>query len=245
MTEPVSGGNNDYYLPDKKTASKSGQGLADPEAFLKILVAQMKYQNPMQPQDSAAFISQLTQMASMEQMYNVSRSMELMAREYGISRYYQLIGQQVSLFNDDKTITGRVGGITFKNSNPYFYLGESPGSELYTIDQLINVTTITNVNELLPYLALTGRQVTIKDGDSLITGPVEKVLAQNGSVLVRVAGSDYNAGQIIELHNIVEQTKPDPDPGIVDESITSEDAVPPNEDTSTGKTTQEPVLSPE
>jgi len=244
MTEPVSASNNDYYLPDKKTASKSEQGLADPEAFLKILVAQMKYQNPMQPQDSAGFISQLTQMASMEQMYNVSSSMELMAREYGISRYYELIGQQVSLFNGDETVTGRVGGITFNNGNPYFYLGASPDGELYTIDQLINITTITNVNELLPYLNLSGRQVTIKDGDSLITGLVEKVLMQNGSVLVRVLGTDYSADQIIELHNIVEQigTNPDPD---TDESMTDEETVHPEEDTGIGETTQEPLSTPE
>ncbi len=37
------------------------------ENFMKLFTTQLKYQNPMQPQDSSAFLSQLAQMSSLEQ----------------------------------------------------------------------------------------------------------------------------------------------------------------------------------
>jgi len=205
MTEAISGSNNDYYLPDKNKTVKEQQGLADPEAFLKILVAQMKYQNPMQPQDSETFISQLTQMASMEQMYNMGRSMDKMAAQYEMARYFQLIGQQVSIVNKDQIITGQVGGVTIYGEQPSFYLDGDFNGEHYTLGQVINITSNANNNSLLPYLNLVDRQVTVKDGNSEITGIIEKVLMQNGNVLVTIDGSEYSVGQIIELHSMPEE----------------------------------------
>ena len=36
-------------------------------SFMKLFVTQLKYQNPMQPQDSGAFLSQLAQFSGLEQ----------------------------------------------------------------------------------------------------------------------------------------------------------------------------------
>lgn len=206
MAEPIGASGSDYYLPDKKQAAKEQKGLTDPDAFLKILVAQMKYQNPMEPQDSATFITQLSQMASMEQMYNVSRSMDKMATKYEMARYFQLIGRQVSLIRDNELITGCVGGLSFKNGKPYFYLGGALNGEQFTLDQVINVAGDISHNELLPYLALVGQEVVINDGATAITGTVEKALLQNGTVMVRVNGTDYEAINIVELLGATRET---------------------------------------
>lgn len=199
MPEAISGSNSDYYLPDKKQPAKEAKGLADTDAFLKILVAQMKYQNPMEPQDSATFITQLSQMASMEQMYNVSQSMDKMATEYEAARYYQLIGRQVSISTDGELITGRVGGLSFKEGKPYFYLDGAPNGGQYLLEQVVNVTGDSGENELLPYLSLVDRIVSLKDGDSIISGQVEKALLLNGAVQVTINGTKYPAINIIEV----------------------------------------------
>ncbi|KJS10878.1 MAG: hypothetical protein VR67_16450 [Peptococcaceae bacterium BRH_c8a] len=222
MTEAISSSSNDYYLPDKNK-TKEQQGLADPAAFLKILVAQMKYQNPMQPQDSETFISQLTQMASMEQMYNMGQSMDKMATQYEMARYFQLIGQQVSLVNEDEIITGQVGGVTLLDDQPTFYLDGGFSGEHYTLDQVINITGNANDNSLLPYLDLVDRQVTVIDDNVEISGLVEKVLMQNGNVLITIDGSEYSVGQIIELHSRPEEettTVPEVETETTEEIIT-------------------------
>jgi flagellar basal-body rod modification protein FlgD len=44
--------------------------------FLKLLVAQLKGQNPLDPQDGAAFVSQLAQFSSLEELINIRTAIE-------------------------------------------------------------------------------------------------------------------------------------------------------------------------
>jgi len=229
MTDAINGSSNDYSLPDKSQTVQQEQSLADPDAFLKILVAQMKYQNPMQPQDSATFISQLTQMASMEQTYNMSQSMDKMSSEYEMARYFQLIGQQVSLVNEDKITTGLVGGVGIEDNKPYFYFNGASNGGHYTLDQVTNITgSASDSSLLLPYLSLVGCQATVKDGDSQVSGEVEKVLLKGGSVFIRVNGTDYSAAQITELQSVPEKSI------TTDDSGNAEAAIPASETETTG-----------
>jgi len=53
------------------TAAEKPSPLNDPltskDTFLKLLVAQMRNQDPLQPQDGAAYLTQLAQFSSLEQ----------------------------------------------------------------------------------------------------------------------------------------------------------------------------------
>jgi flagellar basal-body rod modification protein FlgD len=42
----------------------------DSEAFLKLFIAQLQYQDPLKPQDSSAMLQQLSQLTMVEQSYN-------------------------------------------------------------------------------------------------------------------------------------------------------------------------------
>src|SRR5687768_6557394 len=46
----------------------TGSASADKDMFLKLLVAQMKYQDPMNPTDSSEFLSQSAQFTALEKM---------------------------------------------------------------------------------------------------------------------------------------------------------------------------------
>ena len=50
-------------LPDRTPVNK--------EAFLQLLVAQIKHQNPLNPADGAQFLSQLAQFSELEQMLGI------------------------------------------------------------------------------------------------------------------------------------------------------------------------------
>jgi flagellar basal-body rod modification protein FlgD len=45
---------------------------ADQTTFLKLLIAQMKHQDPLSPQDSTQYIAQLAQFSSLEQLTSIN-----------------------------------------------------------------------------------------------------------------------------------------------------------------------------
>src|SRR3954451_1088099 len=49
------------------TASTGSDALANESTFLKLLVAQLQNQDPLQPQDGMQFVSQLAQFSNLEQ----------------------------------------------------------------------------------------------------------------------------------------------------------------------------------
>lgn len=115
-----------------KETEKSGSTM-DKEAFLKLLVAQMKYQDPLEPTSNTEFVSQYAQFSSLEQMQNMSATLEL-------SRASTLVGQTVSVNTTDSTgksttIQGVVDYVVYENNKAYV----SIGGELYSLDDVYGV----------------------------------------------------------------------------------------------------------
>lgn len=50
--------------------------LANQDIFMQLLVAQLKYQNPMNPADGVEFMTQLTQFSQLEQTVSIRKEME-------------------------------------------------------------------------------------------------------------------------------------------------------------------------
>jgi flagellar basal-body rod modification protein FlgD len=50
--------------------------LSGKEAFLQLLVAQIKNQNPLNPADGVEFLTQLAQFSSLEQMMGIRQELE-------------------------------------------------------------------------------------------------------------------------------------------------------------------------
>ena len=90
-----------------KKATKSNSGM-DKDAFLQLLVAQMKYQDPLEPTSNTEYISQYATFSQVEQMQNMASSMEL-------SRASSMVGKLV----ESKTIQGTVEYVTYENNKAY------------------------------------------------------------------------------------------------------------------------------
>ncbi len=105
----------------------------DKDAFLGLLVAQMKYQDPLEPTSNTEFVSQYAQFTSLEQMQNMSSTLEL-------SRASSLVGQIVSVNTlgsngQTTTIQGKVDYIVYENNKAFVSIGDS----LYSLDEVYAV----------------------------------------------------------------------------------------------------------
>lgn len=72
-TSGVSGASSGTAMQD--VASTTNR-IANQDIFMQLLVAQLKYQNPMNPADGIEFMTQLTQFSQLEQTVSIRKEME-------------------------------------------------------------------------------------------------------------------------------------------------------------------------
>jgi flagellar basal-body rod modification protein FlgD len=80
-----------------EAAMKQSTGM-NKDDFLKLFVTQLQNQDPLNPQDSTQFISQLAQLTQVEQAYNTNTNLQNMLNQGGNSmamNSVSLIGKQV------------------------------------------------------------------------------------------------------------------------------------------------------
>ncbi|MCS7203121.1 MAG: hypothetical protein NZ809_01530 [Thermodesulfovibrio sp.] len=70
--------NNPAYIW-QNNSSVIGNNKIDKEAFLNLLVAQLRYQDPLNPLKDHEFLGQLTQMSMLEQLMNMNSIVEDLA----------------------------------------------------------------------------------------------------------------------------------------------------------------------
>ena len=62
--------------PAAKSTSPTSDPLANKQVFLQLLVAQLKHQDPTQPQDGVQFITQLAQFSQLEQSTQMTQDLD-------------------------------------------------------------------------------------------------------------------------------------------------------------------------
>ncbi|MGI6649826.1 MAG: flagellar hook assembly protein FlgD [Bacillota bacterium] len=111
-TAPVSG-----TTSTGNSVQNSTRQTFNKEDFLKLLVTQLKYQNPLQPTDNNEFMMQLTQFSMLETLQALKTSSDEMFRV----EMMRLIGTRVeaALPGGEGTISGIVSSVKFQEGVPY------------------------------------------------------------------------------------------------------------------------------
>ena len=87
-------------MQSSKTTTTANDSL-DKDAFLQLLVTQMQYQDPLDPQDNSEYVAQLAQFSSLEQMTNVYKSVEDVSKLVSNIDTSVLVGQLSSMIGKD------------------------------------------------------------------------------------------------------------------------------------------------
>jgi flagellar basal-body rod modification protein FlgD len=86
------------YLKNQMPSKTSSTDLGKDE-FLNILMTQLQNQDPLDPMDDRAFISQMASFSSLEQMTNMANSVDTLVQSQLISpviQYSHMVGKNVS-----------------------------------------------------------------------------------------------------------------------------------------------------
>ncbi|MCI2240606.1 hypothetical protein MN205_19275 [Kineococcus sp. TRM81007] len=115
MTQTEAAKNAGRSDTSAKAADKTAE---DKDTFLKLLVAQLRYQDPSKPVDSTQFIAQTAQFSSLEAMQDMAKSYTQMLSGQDKLQASALIGQTVSYVGPDgTTVTGVVRSASFTTSS--------------------------------------------------------------------------------------------------------------------------------
>ena len=102
--------------------------------FLKILITQLSYQDPMSPMEDKEFIAQMAQFSTLEQMTGMAKDFAKLTAMITGTEASSSLGKNVELVQGENTIQGMVQAIT---------RGEIPqvlvNGNFYNWDQVIRV----------------------------------------------------------------------------------------------------------
>ncbi len=135
----------------------------DKDAFLQLLVTQLKYQDPLEPQENSEFVAEMAQFSTLEQMGNMSKSLEQLSTLVGNIDTSVLVGQLSGMIGkgvdwlqeteyadeegnpqvDSETLSGKITGVTVADGNTKITVVDSDG-----VTHQVDIANIGHVYEL-------------------------------------------------------------------------------------------------
>lgn len=132
------------YTTDRGTKITKSNTEFDKNSFLKILSAQLSNLDPTQDQDSSAYVAQMAQFATMEQMQNLNTTMS----DYA---YQQMIDKKVTInetYEDGTNVQGYVTEIIKRSSGTYAKMTIDGSEEEIDVSNIIGVVQTTDTNTI-------------------------------------------------------------------------------------------------
>ncbi|KQO35429.1 flagellar hook capping protein [Acidovorax sp. Leaf84] len=111
------------------------------EDFLKILLTQLTYQDPMKPMDNQEFMAQMAQFTSLEQTQQLNDKISTLISNQAALQSVGLIGRTVDISSAGGTTTGTVVSLSLSGDSPLIAVRTSAGVTLPNIS-LSQITAV-------------------------------------------------------------------------------------------------------
>lgn len=160
----------------KTSTSSRNTGALGKDDFLNLLVTQLRYQDPMNPQDDKTFIAQMAQFTALEQTQNMNATMTN-------TQAFSLIGKYINATTTDSStnktsaVEGVVSAVKISDGKSYVVVNNQD----ILLDRVTNVSessSSSNTKNLTEYTSLLNTDVKAAVYDSK-TG---SIVPANGKV---------------------------------------------------------------
>ncbi len=215
----VSGINGQYNTYSKDTPKEFNSSL-DKDAFLKILVTQLKYQDPLAPTKDNEFIGQMAQFSALEQAQNSNKTVKINSANSMVNSLVKA-SYRAEDSTETQELIGLVEKVTIKNNDVYLTLDVKGEKVDVKFDDVSEVTELENSVEQIYMMnqsmrsntafSLIGKivkgtyeEVTTVDGVKRtktvdIEGTVEKVRKDGSTIYLTVSGKEMYLDDVKEV----------------------------------------------
>ena len=129
--------NNKILTLEEMKPNGATNGDMGKDAFLKLFVAQLQHQDPMNPMNDSEFMGQMASFSTLEQVTNLAAANEQVAANLNSSSAIGLIGRTVSYVDEsDEIHTGKVDKVTTAGGKPSLTVDGVDGVDPATITQV-------------------------------------------------------------------------------------------------------------
>lgn len=97
-----------------KASQQTSKTAVDYQSFLKLLIAEMKNQDPTKPMDSTQYVAQLATFSQVEQSVQTNTKLDQIMQSSALSQADALIGRSIT--SADGKTTGTVASVTLSSS---------------------------------------------------------------------------------------------------------------------------------
>jgi flagellar basal-body rod modification protein FlgD len=204
---------NLLYSTMQTKKREGGNDILGKDDFLKILMTQLQNQDPMNPMQDKDFIAQMATFSSLEQMTNLTKTMEKFVENQNQSQliaYNQFVGKQVTWHkmiesdsNEAPEISegqGIVQGVRFKSDNVEFVMEDgtilTPGNISQVNDGAASDVSLVNASMLI------GKKVTWEGEEGGISGIVQSVSSKDSKIWIHTeAGGKVLSDNLIKIES--------------------------------------------
>jgi flagellar basal-body rod modification protein FlgD len=201
------------------SASQSNKNVLGKEDFLKMLIAQLKNQDPLNPVDGKDFAAQLAQFSSLEQLQNMSTQLGSLGTSISSmsnSQLVNLIGNEVSANGNTTEVQGSTNTLYYNLPSDVkqgvVKIYDAQGALVRTLSlgsQKAGINSLTwsclNVPAGTYTFGVSATDASGKDVSptTMVTGKVTSTTFKNGVPYLTVNGQDIAFSDIISVRKPV------------------------------------------
>lgn len=104
---------------------EGNKGGLDKDAFMKLLITELRYQDPTRPMEDREFIAQMAQFSTLEQMSNMNKEIIGLVKSSRSSEAFSLLGKHIDALNPatNRRVSGIVTSIQYNGDEQVLMVG--------------------------------------------------------------------------------------------------------------------------
>lgn len=105
-------------IANTATAETQSSNSINQDDLFKILLAQLQYQDPLEPIDNQEFIAQLAQFTNLEQTRSINDKVEQILLTQSVNQSVSILGRTIQAQLETATEVGQVTAVSFVEGTP-------------------------------------------------------------------------------------------------------------------------------